>query len=120
MRKSLLFGVIAIALVLALGAANALAAPPSNQSVFAARNQQAQAAFAGVALVEGRSAYAAGSGDQDQVAERREDLAVLMRSVILLGIAGLVFGLSAVGAKALWVLDETESASHGWPRWPNG
>ncbi|WP_158812705.1 hypothetical protein [Methylocapsa sp. S129] len=116
MRRSLLFGVIAVALILALGAANALAATPSDQSVFVARGQQAQAAVAGAGLIEGRSAY---NGDQAQ-AEHREDLAVIIRSVIVLGIAGLVFSLSAVGAKALWVLDEAESSSHGWPRWPNG
>ena len=42
---------------------------------------------------------------------------MLARNVVLLAIASLVFGLGAIGAKALWILDDTQSSSHGWPRW---
>ena len=122
MRKSLLLGITALFLVLSAVGANAVT--PADQASLVALNQQAQAAYPGVVPVEGRAAVAYEDSDQARIGERRESSRAfregpggLVGEIIMLGIAGLVFGLGAVGAKALWVLDETEATSHGWPRW---
>jgi hypothetical protein len=120
MRRLLLFG--AALLALAFGVASVHAGAPDEQAAFAALNQPAPTASANAGLIERRAALVYENGDQAHVAERRgetsrESLATSIRNVILLGIAGLILGLGAVGAKALWILDDTESASHGWPRW---
>jgi len=115
MRRSLLLP--AALLILAMGVASASAA--SDPMAFAL-DQQPSAAFAGAASVAGRAAI----GDRPRAAQHREavqtfreDLTRAMRNVALLGIASLIFGLGAAGAKALWILDDAESTSHGWPRW---
>jgi hypothetical protein len=122
MRRSLLFG--AALLALASGVVSARAGAPNDEAAFAALNQPAPAVSANAGLIERRAAFTYDNADQAHVAERREDgqtsresLAISIRNVILLGIAGLVFGLGAAGVKALWILDDTESSSHGWPRW---
>jgi hypothetical protein len=120
MRRQLLLGITA--LFLALSAAGAHATPAVDQANLIALNQQAQGAIPGAALIEGRSAY--DNGDEAPAVERREvghafreSPAIIVRNVMLLAVAGLVFGLGAAGAKALWVLDDTEASAHGWPRW---
>lgn len=60
MRMPVLFGVIAVAIVLALGAANALVVDPSDQSAFVAPDRQGQTASTGAELITGRSALIAG------------------------------------------------------------
>jgi hypothetical protein len=122
MRRALLLGTTV--LVLALGAASARAAAPNDQAAPVALTQHAPATCTSAELVEGRSAFTYDNGDPALVAGRREvgqtfreDLMILIRNVILLGITSLVFGLGAIGAKALWIWDDTQSSSHGWPRW---
>jgi hypothetical protein len=41
-----------------------------------------------------------------------KDLWSLVRTSVLLALAGLVIGLSAVGVRSLWVADQTEYTSH--------
>jgi hypothetical protein len=43
----------------------------------------------------------------------------LTMALVLLGVAGVIFALAAVGVKAIWVMDDAESAAQGWPRWFN-
>jgi hypothetical protein len=43
----------------------------------------------------------------------------LTMALVLLAVAGTIFALAAVGVKAIWIMDDAESASHGWPRWFN-
>ena len=121
MRKSLLFG--AALLTLASGTVSARAGASNDEAAFAALNKPA-AVSANAGLIERRAAFAYDNADQAHVAERRgdgqtsrESVAISISNVILLGIAGLIFGLGAAGVKALWILDDTESSSHGWPRW---
>jgi hypothetical protein len=122
MRRALLLSTSIV--LLALGVADARAAAPSDQTIPAALHQPARPPSKSAMLIEGRSAVVYDSGDGTHVAESREagqavreDALVLMRNVALLGIASLVLGLGAIGATALWILDDTESSSHGWPRW---
>jgi len=110
--------------VLALGAAGARAAAANPEPTVVGLSQFAPTACASAKLAEGRAAFTDDNGDQAHAAEGRragrtfrENLMMLARNVVLLAIASLVFGLGAIGAKALWILDDTQSSSHGWPRW---
>jgi hypothetical protein len=124
MPRPLVFG--AAVLLLASGAAGASLAAPTPPAIEVALGQLAPAACAKAELVEGRSAFADDNGEQAHVAEDRptgqtfrKDLTISMRNIVLLAITSLVLGLGAIGAKALWILDDTQSSSHGWPRWPD-
>jgi len=123
MRRSL--PLATTVLVLAFGAVGAHAFTPKDQTALVAPNQRAQTQQAQTAdpfarSTEGRSAFTNDSGDQAPFVEShkvgrtsREDLASFMRNVFVLGITSLVFGLGAVGAKALWMSDDTESSPFG-------
>jgi hypothetical protein len=122
MRRALLLSTTIV--FLALGVADARAEAPSDQTIPAALHQPARPTSRSAMLIEGRSAVVYDSGDSAHVVETRaagqsfpEDALTLMRNVVLLGIASLVLGLGAIGATALRILDDTESSSHGWPRW---
>jgi hypothetical protein len=123
MRRWLLVGTAVF--VLALGAAGAGGVTLSPETAVVGLSQFAPAACASAKLAEGRAAFTDDNDDQARLAgDRRvgqtfrEDLVILARNVVLLAVTSLVFGLGAIGAKALWMLDDTQSSSHGWPpRW---
>jgi hypothetical protein len=89
MRRALLFGLAVLASTLGASGVHAMGAKA--QPALAVVNQPPQGAFYG-------------------------DLTM---SLIVLGLGGAVFALAAVGLKTLWVMDDAESAAHGWPRWFN-
>ena len=116
MRKLLLFGTTS--LILIFGATSAHATPYDPVANFAL-NQQALMADANPPLIEGRSAFTGDADERAPAVERafvgrtfRQEIEI-MRNVALLAAAGLVFGLGAIGAKALWISDPTESAPFG-------
>ncbi len=113
MRKLLVLGTIV--LFVSFGSAGAQALSPSEQAAYAALSQQLQSANPAAQLVVGRTDFAYDNGVQAPAAARDgdsrtfgKDVKTIALSAILLGIAGLVFGLSSVGVKALWVVDQTE------------
>ena len=121
MRKSLLVG--ATALFLSFGVVGAHAMPPTDQAAFASLNQQVQEVFAGAGMIEGRAAFVSDNSDVTGSVEHRgveptfrQNIATMTRDFVLLALTGLVLGLGAVGAKALWVLDDSESTPSGLPR----
>ena len=116
MRKLLLLGTTA--LVLTFSAANARATAPSDEAALVALSQKMRMAFAGDQSLDGGSSFTNEGGAEGPVLVRREvrrsfpeDLATAGRNIALLVISGLVFGLGAVGTKALWMSDDTERAS---------
>jgi len=117
MRALLLLGTIGLGLSFSAG--GAYAAPGSYQPLtsFSDISQQGQSGDPLAQLIEGRSAFTNDSIHRVAVPERygvdhtfRNDLAIFIRNVILLGLTSLIFGLGAVGVKALWMLDNTESS----------
>jgi len=113
MCKLLLLGTTV--LFVSFGAVGAQAFSPSEQAAYAALNQQLQSANPAAQLIAERADFAHDSGVQARVVGHdwdsrtfRKDIKTVALSTMLLGIAGLVFGLSSVGVKALWVVDQTE------------
>jgi hypothetical protein len=117
MRRLLLHGTAV--LILTFSAVGAHAITPNDQAALVAVNQQMPMTLNGAQSIEGgNSVLAKDSSEQASVVERqraerdpRKDVVTLTGNFILLGIAALFFGLAAVGTKALWILDATES----WP-----
>jgi hypothetical protein len=113
MRKLLLLGTTV--LFVSFGAIGAKALSPNEQAADAAVSQRLQTANPAAPLIAERADFAYDSGVQAVVVGRdwdggtfRKDIKTIGLSAVLLGIAGLVFGLSSVGVKALWVVDQTE------------
>jgi hypothetical protein len=120
MRALLLLGTIGLGL--SFSAIGACAASAGYQAVtaFSTISQQVQSVDPLAHLIEGRSAFTSDSDGRVLATEShsfsgtlREDVGKFVGNAILLGVVALVFGLSAVGAKALWVLDPTEYTPFG-------
>ena len=113
MRKLLLLGTTV--LFVSLGSIGARALSPGEQVAYAGLNQQLQTANPVAQLLAERADFADDSGVSASVAARDWDgggfpgnFKTIALSTILLGFAGLVFGLSSVGVKALWIIDQSE------------
>ncbi|MGO8799849.1 MAG: hypothetical protein ACLQE9_22260 [Roseiarcus sp.] len=113
MRKLLLFG--ATMLLLSLGSVGARALSAGEQVAYAGLNLQLQEAAPAAQLLAERADYGDEGGVRASVAAPGwqggglpGNIKTMALSTILLGFAGLVFGLSSVGVKALWVIDQSE------------
>jgi hypothetical protein len=100
-------------LIICFGAVAARAVSPSEQVVYGALNHEFAAA---APLASGESAAPApAAGVRAEVrasnwdpATFRRQIGPTLRTAFLLGFAGIVMGLGAVGLKSLWVVEEAE------------
>ena len=112
MRKLLLLGTIVLAVSSISVGARAFS--PGEQAAYATLRQQMQSANPSAQSMVARADFAYDSGVQAYAPHDgdsrgpRKDIKTIALSTILLEIAGIVFGLSSVGVKALWVVDQTE------------
>jgi hypothetical protein len=105
----------ATVLLVCLGAVSAEAISSTDQAAYAELNRQLQSANPVARMSDEDPALNDQTGVQTASANSdrtnrtfSEDLANVLGSTLLLGITALVIGLSAVGVKALWILDQTE------------
>jgi hypothetical protein len=121
MRRSLLFGPLVV--VLAFGVVRVDAMTVGNHTALVASHHQVHVVSRGVDAVGARSPDVEGISGAIRPAQGAAASAAspgnLTLAVFVLAIAGAIFGLAAAGVKAVWVMDDATSASHGWPRWFN-